>query len=178
MQEALCFSSQPRPPHSGSRHPKSGAFPGSVHIQEEPSEAGEILVTSDYSLPPAIHLPSLPQRRQGDRAMAEQAGQGTGLGFQGGRIRYSRRSPRKEWVWRWGSGGGPGLASARSHLAQCSTPGTQGRTEPFPRDHSISLGPPFPEAGLSLPNLRETFSKTHAITLQLALVLGSWERLP
>lgn len=107
MQEALCFSSsQPRPPHSGSRHPKFGAFPGSVHIQEEPSEAGEILVTSDYSLPPAIHLPSLPQRRQGDRAMAEQAGQGHRARLPGWQdsvlqVEYKKRMGVELGVRRW-----------------------------------------------------------------------------
>lgn len=158
MQEASCFSSsQPRPPHSGSQHPKSGAFPGSVHIQKEPSEAGEILVTSTTACPQLSTYPPCHKEGRVTEQLDSKQGRATGLGFQGGRVLYSRWSPRKEWVWRWGSGGGPGLASAKSHLAQCSTPGTHWRTEPFPRDHCISLGPPFPEAGLSLPNLRQTF---------------------
>lgn len=62
MREAICISSsQPRSPRSRSLHPKSSVFPGSGHAQKDPRKAGEILATSDYSLPPARDPPSLPQ---------------------------------------------------------------------------------------------------------------------
>lgn len=85
----------------------------------------------------------------------------------------------KVWAQERNGGGelGLGWASAKSLFAQCHC-SRHLLEKSISQRRPTSLGPHFPEAGVTLPSLRLTFSKTHMITLQLALVLGSWERLP
>lgn len=109
---------------SGSLHPKANAFSGSVHAQKDPGGTEEILATSKYGLPPALHLPSLLQSKKAGVTEQWDSKQGkatwvsscsSGLGPQGEGTLYSRWSvgPRKECGQRLGVG----RASVKSLLA-------------------------------------------------------------
>lgn len=150
---------------SGSLHPS----PALSQAQKNPRNAGESLATSDYSLPPAI--PSLPQTKKAgvaeqwdseQRRAARVPSYCLGLGFRvAGLGAPGGVCGPKEGMRGW-SGRAWALAGGQSHFPQTAPPSRA----------------PFPRGRLSLPTLRQAFSETCVLTLQVALVLGSWERLP